>query len=808
MKKEKINTTKSYNNSILVKIEKITCSSCVNKIEKNVNKIGNCQAQVNLVTSTALIKHNGNVSRETIINTIKNLGYQLEVIEENTTENKKAQTPKWKKIQVEPQKINTNRKEINNKTSDKINELENKKLVNKNLANKYSLKLLISIITTITTLGIIIPFFPSNKNTIWIVALLSTIITLYCGFTFHKNAYTNLKNFHLNMDSLVSLSTLTSLAWSFYILFTQDNIKLHNHFTLNIETIHTTETLTHFDSAMMIITFILLGKWIENKTTNKGKVTIQEILDLEVKHATLLKEKNETKQILTKQIQIGDKIIVKQGEQIPTDGIILEGESEVDTSLITGENTPKYVKNGDEIIGGTINLNGTLIIKVTKNNKDTMLSQITQSVLNSQLHKPKIQKIVDKTTGIFTPLIVIIAIGATIIWATTNQNIHFAISCGITALIVACPCALGLATPLALIVTTGTATKKGILITNPQTLENITKINTMIFDKTGTLTKGELTIESIIPLENKNENEILELAYLAQRGANHPISQAIKTKFEKIKDNEKSKFFKYAKPQKHINYIGNGVEITVDKTRIYMGKAKWIQKLGYKLPEKTLRLIAQKEYTGSIVSIIATYDSTSIFDKEHLKPIGLIIFNDQIKPNAEETINYLKSEKITPILVTGDSQRNATYTASRIGINENNIYSQKTPIHKKEIIKNLQEKNQKVAMIGDGINDAPALSQASNQGISFCYAQGSDLSIYISDIVFLNNEISLVEKTFKLGKKTINVIKQNLFWAFIYNIIAIPLATVGYLNPSLAAISMVTSSIIVVLNSLRIQKSI
>ncbi|QPK94113.1 cation-translocating P-type ATPase [Actinomyces sp. zg-332] len=814
-----IENTNTFDNSMTIKIEGITCSSCVSRVEKAVHKLGNNKIQVNLVTNTAYVEYNNQVLPENIVEVIEKLGYKTEITEiSNTEENSKnIQTPSVSNLEEEKlvhqyenvtssEKVkipykNFSENFIRSSFNDVVEEPIGQKTKNE---STYSFKLLISIILTALSVGILIPLYGNSKIVIYSISIFSLIVSLWCGSSFHKNAYKSIKNFYLTMDSLVSLSVLSSLIWSFIQLTITANPVIHNHFSLRIFDFHSATSPLHFDSAMMITTFILLGRWIEDKSKKRGKQALQDILDLEVKHAKLVTKTNKTILTPIENIKVDDVVLVQNGEVIPTDGIIIEGETEINTVMLTGETLPKYVTVGDEVVGGTVNTFGAIKVKVTKTGKNTMLSQIIKSVLDSQAHKPKIQKLVDKIAGVFTPLIVFISISTTIVWILQEASINEAISITITMLVIACPCALGLATPMALIVSSGYTTRNGILVKSLETLEQLSKTNAVIFDKTGTVTTGELSVNSIEVCEDITENELAKIAYLAEQGSKHPISEAITSYVERnniFKNSEE----KTKNVSNHINYAGCGVEVTIDNLRVHIGKTKWIKNLGYELPEYLLRIVAQAQYTGSIVILVGGYDINEPFDTRVLKLFGIITFTDNIKENAKKTIQYLESEKIESLLATGDNERNAIYISNRIGIEEKNIYSELMPLDKKKIIQTLQEKNKYVAMVGDGINDAAALSQASIQGASFSFAHGSDLAVYASDITLLNSDIELISKTFKIAKKTMKIIKQNLLWAFAYNIVAIPVAAFGLINPSVASIAMVTSSIIVVTNSLRLQ---
>lgn len=803
---------------IKVKITGMHCSSCVRRIEKKLEKIG-AKTKVNLVTEIATIQLKNDLSKETIISEIEKLGYSAQILDENSLNhfldtnkfqeknsqlNQKTQNTKENNKYITGEKIKISYDDI---TNDYLN-ASFEKIIEKSKKpskNNQKIKLIFSILIAILTVGILIPLQQYIGNiTIYFIALFSCISAFWCASTFHKTAYFCIKRGQINMDTLVSISILSSIIWSLIQLFIFNIQTLHNHFYLNITTLHSNQTILHFDTAIMITAFILLGRYIEDKAKNKGKQSIKNILNLQAKQTILITDDGKEKTIPANKIRKNDILLIKNGETIPADAIIIEGESEIDTSNMTGESIPKHVKIGDEIIGGTINTYGVLKIKVLKAGNNTMLAQIIENVLEIQNQKPQIQRLTDKIAFYFTPIIVFISILTFTGWAYYESNINIAISNAIAILVTACPCAMGLATPIALAVSTGNFIKNGILIRNLSFLENTKNISKMIFDKTGTLTYGVLKINKIETINQISEKELIKYAFILEQGVKHPISEAL-TSYLKEKNllteilDEKvnSKLF-----EKKI-HTGYGIENKINDNTFYIGKIDWLQNLGCKIPEKLSRMIAQEQYIGSTVVIVAK-DNGKIPNNE-IDALGFISFTDEIKNNSKKTIKFLRKKNIEPILVTGDNFRNATHIASKVDIDENNIYANTTPIGKKQIVQQFQTREY-IAMIGDGVNDCVALSQTSLKGISFSFAQGSDIAVYSSDITLLNSDIFLVAKTFKLAEKTRKIIKENLYWAFIYNIIAIPMSAFGFTNPSLAAIAMSLSSIIVVINSLRLRK--
>ncbi len=639
-----------------------------------------------------------------------------------------------------------------------------------NLTKKVYLKFIYSLILTLPLF--LSMFFSYNFNSsylginleTWIMHNLAFIVVFIIGWQFHKGMFNQLKKFKANMDTLISLGTLSAYFYSFYAMFTNQHV--------------------YYETASTIITLILLGKYLEEKSKNKTSTAIKKLLSLGVKKAIVLVDNKKISKNI-EEIKLGNIILVKPGEKIPLDGEIIEGETYTDESILTGESIPVEKKIKDIVYGATINNNGVIKVKVTKIGKDTILSQIIKLVEDAQISKAPIQKLADKVSGIFVPVVIAVSIFTFIIWYfILSTSFEISLINAVAVLVIACPCALGLATPTAIMVGSGKGALNGILIKDSQSLEIAHKIDTIVFDKTGTLTEGKPSITNINTIEKDlSKNELMSLAYSLESGSEHSLALA---------------FIKYGKDNnlklKNISDIkvisGMGLEGVINSKKIYLGNIKLVNKLSIKL-ESTYKTIFEQ---------YAEEGKTSIYFIKDNKVLGVIAVADIIRNNSKKLIKKLQ-KNMDVYMLTGDHKKTAEVIAKKLGINK--VISEVLPNQKVEEVKKLQNKEKLVAFVGDGINDAPALTQA-NLGIAV--GSGTDIAMESGNIVLTDSNPLKIIAAINLSKKTFKIIKQNLFFAFFYNTIAIPLAAIGLLNPMIAAFAMSFSSVSVVTNSLRIKK--
>ncbi|MGB0989718.1 MAG: heavy metal translocating P-type ATPase [Halarcobacter sp.] len=720
MSKEKIN----------LNISGMTCVNCSNGIEKFLNKQKGVQStKVSFASSEGEFTiDTENMTKETLIKKIELLGYK---VEEDFSHLEKAQEKEFK-----------------------------------NLKNLFSISM------TITAFMFVIMFSSIVDVSVkqYAIFALATVVQFFCGARFYKLAYKALSNKNYDMNVLVALGTSAAYFYSTFVVFFPSLFPEHLKFL-------------YFDGAAVIISFVLLGRFLEERSKQKASDFLKKLMTLAPSLANLIDEKENIKEVLASELKIDDKILVKTGEKIPADGEIIKGRADIDTSMITGESMPVFKEVGDEVLSGTLNTNGVITVKVTKLASDTTLSKIINLLKSAQSKQIPISRFADKIANIFVPSVIVIAIATFIIWALVG-DMQNAILASISVLIISCPCALGLATPIAIVSSVSKGAKEGILIKNPEVLEVIKDIQYAVFDKTGTLTKGEIAVTKT-DIDEKYFSKILAVESLSE----HPISKAV---------------VNYLKDIKKQNYeiedleilAGRGIKAKINKQLILLGNKQLLEENNIEIKTCHLEFYNERLELANGV-ILASIENESI---------GSFALEDELKENAKELIENLKKQNIKPILLTGDNKITASKIASKIGIDE--VYSEVIPTEKYDVIKKVQEKG-KVMFVGDGINDAPSIKQA-NIGVTL--NSGADISKDAGDIILVNNELNSISKSIKLSIETMKIIKQNLFWAFIYNAIGIPLAAgVLYpffglmLSPMYAGIAMSFSSVTVVLNSLRLK---
>ncbi|MEE8131662.1 MAG: copper-translocating P-type ATPase [Candidatus Paceibacterota bacterium] len=598
----------------------------------------------------------------------------------------------------------------------------------------------------------------------WIFAVLSFVVVFVFGWRFHKMTWMLLKKFQANMDTLISMGTLSAYIYSMYAMYNSKPV--------------------YFETAAIIITLILLGKYFEAKSTGRASEAMKKLLELGTKKALLITN-NQEKEVDVNEIKINDILLVKPGEKIPLDGEVIEGYSNVDESMLTGESLPVEKKINSKVFGATINQDGVLKIKVLQIGEATALAQIIKTVQGAQMSKAPIQKLADKISGIFVPIVILIAVITFIIWLLIAKDVSIALISAVAVLIIACPCALGLATPTAIMVGTGKGSKNGILIKNGESFEKAKNITTVVFDKTGTLTKGKPIVQKIIPNPEYNfgQEKVLEIASSLAQNSEHPLSRAISQSYEvQLRKIRKIENFR------EIEGKGLSARISPENTDILLGNKK---------------LLADNNLNLNWIEKILTDESlgvgTWLFVAQEKNVIGAILIADELRNESKKVVEKIRKMGLKTIIITGDNKKTADFIAKELGVEK--ILAEVLPSEKSAAIKKLQNKGEKVVFVGDGINDAPSLVQAD---LGIAVGSATDIAKESGDIILIQNNLEKVVEAIKLSKKTFNIIKQNLFWAFFYNAAAIPLAAIGLLNPVIAAAAMSFSSVSVVLNSLRI----
>ena len=734
---------------IILAIDGMTCSACSNGLEKYLNKQkGISNASVNLVMSNALIEYDEKVlNQEKIEEFVKQAGFKSLGL--------------YKDIE---QKDNRKKEKI-----------------------KFIIFTILAIILMYISMGHMIglpslEILDMHKNPLIYtsVLLVLTIAFIVYGFDIIKNGYKNLIHKSPNMDTLVSIGILSSILYSLFSMFMI--IQGHHEYVESL----------YFESAAIIIYFVKLGRYIDGISKDKTKDAIQKLVQITPKDA-VIKVDGKEKRVTIDEIRQGDIVVSKPGEKIAVDGEIINGKTHLDESFITGESKPSLKEVGSKVIAGSINYDGYIEYKAEKIGKDSTISEIVRLVVEATNTKAPIAKLADKASSYFVPAVMIIAVVTFIVYLILGFEFGSAINAFISVLVVACPCSLGLATPLAIVVSEGKCATNGILVKKSETLENAGKTNVIIFDKTGTLTYGTLRIADIINYTDKEEKDIIQIAASLEQKSTHPIAKAF-TQY--LTDNKQDPL----EVKDFNNVSGYGLTGTVDGKRIVLGNSKILEKENIKLTKEDAKKYKEDEEK------LASKGNSIVYLVVDNKVLAIIGVNDVIRENTKEVISKLNDRGIKTIMLTGDNKQTAEKIAKEIGITE--VIADVTPHQKAETVKKLKAENKHVMMCGDGINDSPALA---NSDIGVSVNSGTDIAIDSSDVILTRNDLNSIVQLLDISKKTVRNIKQNLFWAFFYNALMIPIA-IGLLrplgieiNPMIASLAMVFSSLTVILNALRLR---
>ena len=717
----------------------MTCASCANRIERKLNKLDGVTATVNYATEKARVQAEG-VPTEDLIKAVEAAGYT-------------ATLPA-----AEP--------EPDTEAPDPLRQ-----------------RLLVSAVLSVPVIAMAMVPALQFTNWQWLSLTLAAPVVVWGAWPFHRAAWTNLRHGTSTMDTLVSMGTLAALGWSLYALFfgTAGTPGMKHPFELTIARMDGSSNI-YLEAAAGVTTFILAGRYFESRSKRQAGAALRALLDLGAKDVTVLRDGVET-QIPVGDLAVGDVFLVRPGEKIATDGVVESGASAVDASMLTGESVPVEVAAGDTVVGATVNVGGRLVVKATRVGSDTQLAQMAKLVEDAQTGKAQVQRLADRISGIFVPVVIAIAAATLGFWLGTGGSVAAAFTAAVAVLIIACPCALGLATPTALMVGTGRAAQLGIIIKGPEILESTKRIDTVVLDKTGTVTTGEMTLLNVVVADGENADDVLTVAGALEAGSEHPIAEAITASARE----------KGVLPdvEEFANAAGLGVTGTVDGRGLVLGRASLLADWSLTLPPKLEQAMSEAEHDGR-TAVAVGWDG---------RARGVLVVADAVKPTSKQAVAELRALGLTPVLLTGDNEAAARKIAADVGIEE--VYAGVLPQGKVDVVERLQSEGRVVAMVGDGVNDAAALATA-DLGLSM--GTGTDVAIEASDLTLVRGDLRAVGDAIRLSRRTLATIKGNLFWAFAYNVAAIPLAAAGLLNPMLAGAAMAFSSVFVVTNSLRLRR--
>ncbi|MFI7167698.1 heavy metal translocating P-type ATPase [Rhodococcoides fascians] len=713
----------------------MTCASCANRIERKLNKLDGVSATVNYATEKARVTSDG-VATEDLIAAVEAAGYTASL---PVAEPVDADTP------VDPLKQ----------------------------------RLIVSAVLSVPVIAMaMIPAFQFT-NWQWLSLTLAAPVVIWGALPFHRAAWTNLKHGTSTMDTLVSMGTLAALGWSLYALFfgTAGEPGMTHPFEFTIARMDGASNI-YLEAAAGVTTFILAGRWFESRSKRQAGAALRALMDLGAKTVAVLKG-DEEQQIPIDQLAVGDLFVVRPGEKIATDGTVESGSSAVDRSMLTGESVPVEVGAGDAVTGATVNVGGRITVRASRIGADTQLAQMAKAVEDAQTGKAQAQRLADRISGIFVPIVIAISVATLGFWLGTGNSVAAAFTAAVAVLIIACPCALGLATPTALMVGTGRAAQLGILIKGPEMLESTRRIDTVVLDKTGTVTTGEMTLHSVHVADGEDEDVVRAVAAALESGSEHPIARAIAGSTQSTA------------VEGFASLEGLGVQGLVEGRAAVIGRRSLLADWSMPLPPELADAFDDAERQGRTAVAIG-WDG---------KARGVLVVSDSVKPTSKQAVAELRELGLTPVMLTGDNEAAARTIAAEVGIDQ--VVAGVLPSGKVDAVRELQAAGKVVAMVGDGINDAAALATAD---LGLAMGTGTDVAIEASDLTLVRGDLRAVGDAIRLSRRTLSTIKGNLFWAFAYNVAAIPLAAAGLLNPMLAGAAMALSSVFVVSNSLRLRR--